>query len=66
MESRAEAQSRRGVEDAKAWVRPYCITVDSDTISADTVTIRDRDTLEQIRVPVKEIVDHVQSKIKSR
>ena len=45
---------------------PYCITVDSDTMSAETVTIRDRDTLEQIRVPVKEIVDHVQQRMKSR
>ena len=45
---------------------PYCVTVDSDTIASDTVTIRDRDTLEQIRIPVKEIVEHVQSRMKSR
>ncbi len=38
---------------------PYCITVDGDTMSADTVTIRNRDTLEQIRLPVKEVVDHI-------
>ncbi|MBA4031724.1 MAG: glycine--tRNA ligase [Planctomyces sp.] len=38
---------------------PYCITVDGDTMSADTVTIRNRDTLEQIRLPMKEVVDHI-------
>jgi len=43
---------------------PYCITVDGETASSDTVTIRDRDTLEQIRIPVKEIVDHVQQRLK--
>ena len=45
---------------------PYCITIDSETISADTVTIRDRDTLEQERIPVKNIVEHVQTRMKSR
>ena len=45
---------------------PYCITIDRETISADTVTIRDRDTLEQERIPVKNIVEHVQTRMKSR
>lgn len=31
---------------------PYCITVDFDTLDNDSVTIRDRDTMEQIRVPI--------------
>ena len=31
---------------------PYCITVDFDTLEDGTVTIRDRDTMEQIRVPI--------------
>jgi glycyl-tRNA synthetase len=43
---------------------PYCVTIDSETLTADTVTIRDRDTLEQIRIPVKELVDHVQQRLK--
>ncbi len=30
---------------------PWCITVDGDTMKDGTVTLRDRDTLEQIRVP---------------
>ena len=32
---------------------PYCITVDGQSLSDQTVTIRDRDTLEQWRVPVE-------------
>jgi glycyl-tRNA synthetase len=34
---------------------PYCITIDHQTLEDDTVTIRERDTLKQIRVPVKEL-----------
>lgn len=34
---------------------PYCITIDYDTLEDDTVTIRERDTMEQIRVPVAEV-----------
>ena len=48
---------------------PFCITVDGDTMAGDatkldTVTIRDRDTLEQIRVPVKELVEHVRGRLR--
>jgi glycyl-tRNA synthetase len=34
---------------------PYCITVDFDTLEDDTVTVRDRDTMEQTRVKVSEL-----------
>ncbi len=34
---------------------PYCVTVDFDTLEDDTVTVRDRDTMEQVRVAVKEL-----------
>lgn len=34
---------------------PFCITIDYDTLEDNTVTIRDRDTTEQIRVPIKEL-----------
>jgi len=43
---------------------PFCLTVDSDTLTADTVTIRDRDTLEQVRVPVKEVVNYVRDRLR--
>jgi len=35
---------------------PYCITVDHDSIDDGTVTLRDRDSLEQIRVPADNLV----------
>ena len=36
---------------------PYCITIDYDTLKDDTVTIRDRDTMNQIRVSIEELSD---------
>jgi glycyl-tRNA synthetase len=35
---------------------PFCVTVDHETAEDDTVTVRDRDTTEQVRVPVDELV----------
>ncbi len=35
---------------------PYCVVIDFDTLEDDTVTIRDRDTTEQKRVAIKEII----------
>ena len=43
---------------------PFCITVDDDTINNNTVTIRDRDTMEQITLKVDEVVSYVMGKIK--
>jgi len=35
---------------------PFCITIDFDTVEKDdSVTIRDRDTTEQVRVPIAEV-----------
>jgi len=34
---------------------PYCITVDFDTLEDDTVTVRDRDTMEQKRIKIDEL-----------
>ena len=42
---------------------PFCITVDSETLEDDTVTIRDRDTMKQDRVPVTELKDTLKSRI---
>ena len=42
---------------------PFCVTVDFDTLSDDTVTLRDRDTMEQIRLPISELVSYVTEKI---
>ena len=43
---------------------PYCITVDFDTLEDESVTIRDRDTMEQIRVKIDELENWIQEKIK--
>jgi len=39
----------------------YCITIDFDTLEDNQVTVRDRDTMEQVRIPMNEIVSYVQS-----
>ena len=38
---------------------PYCVTIDFDTLEDNTVTIRDRDTMEQKRMTVEEIIEFV-------
>ena len=42
---------------------PYCVTIDFDTIDDDQVTIRDRDTMHQARVPVSELIAILNDKI---
>jgi glycyl-tRNA synthetase len=34
---------------------PLCVTIDFETLNDDAVTIRDRDTMQQVRVPVPEL-----------
>ena len=43
---------------------PFCITVDGDTLSDKTVTIRDRDSLDQWRVKVDDVVAEIQQRLK--
>ena len=38
---------------------PMCITVDFDTLEDNTVTVRDRDTMEQIRMPIDQLIAHI-------
>ena len=42
---------------------PYCVTVDFDTLDDEQVTIRDRDTMHQVRVPVADLVGVLQDKV---
>ena len=42
---------------------PYCVTVDFQTLEDNTVTVRDRDTMEQIRVSVDEAIKYIEEKI---
>lgn len=43
---------------------PYCVTIDDNTLNNGTVTLRDRDTMEQITLPVNEVIEYVTNKIK--
>jgi glycyl-tRNA synthetase len=40
---------------------PYCVTVDYESLEDDTVTVRERDTTEQIRVPTEDLTETLQS-----
>lgn len=42
---------------------PYCITVDFDSLADETVTVRDRDTMEQERVHVDQLQKHLTEKL---
>ena len=43
---------------------PYCITVDPQTMEDNCVTLRDRDTMEQVRMPISELKDYILEKIR--
>ena len=42
---------------------PYCITVDHQTLEDNTVTIRERDSMEQRRVSVAEVVNEIEEAV---
>ena len=42
---------------------PYCVTIDFDTLEDNTVTIRDRDTMEQVRLNISELPMYIMEKI---
>ena len=42
---------------------PYGITIDHDTLEDNTVTLRDRDTMEQTRISIDRINSKILSKI---
>ncbi len=42
---------------------PYCVTVDFDTLEDRQVTIRDRDTMHQSRVPIASLVEVLRDKL---
>ncbi len=43
---------------------PFCITIDDNTLNNNTVTLRDRDTMEQITLNLDEIEKYIEEKIK--
>lgn len=42
---------------------PWCVTIDFQTLEDDTVTIRDRDTMEQVRTKIPEIPQYINEKL---
>ena len=41
---------------------PYCVTIDFQTLEDSTVTIRDRDSMNQIRLPIDELISYLNVK----
>ncbi len=43
---------------------PFCVTYDFDSENDQAVTVRDRDTMEQVRVPITELKDYLEERIR--
>ena len=43
---------------------PFCVTIDGDTALDGTVTLRDRDSLQQERIPLETVVDAVHARLR--
>jgi glycyl-tRNA synthetase len=42
---------------------PYCVTIDNDTLKDNTVTLRNRDDMQQVRVPIAELNNIIADKV---
>ncbi|MHC4464047.1 MAG: glycine--tRNA ligase [Planctomycetota bacterium] len=42
---------------------PFCITVDGDTLKDNTVTVRERDSMEQVRISTDQLLSHLRKKL---
>lgn len=42
---------------------PYCVTVDFETETDGCVTVRDRDTMEQVRLPISELTSYIEARL---
>lgn len=42
---------------------PFCVTIDDETINNNTVTVRDRDTMEQVTIKLDELVDYIEERV---
>ena len=43
---------------------PFCITIDDNTMNDNTVTVRNRDTMQQITIKVEDVVKYIEEKVK--
>ena len=42
---------------------PFCVTYDFDSAEDGCVTVRDRDTMEQVRLPMEQLVSYIEAKL---
>ncbi len=42
---------------------PFCVTIDFDTLNDNTVTIRERDSMKQIRLSISELINYISKQI---
>lgn len=42
---------------------PFCITIDDQTINEKKVTVRERDTMEQVTIPLSELEEYIETRI---
>ena len=43
---------------------PFCVTIDDETLNNNTVTVRDRDTMEQVTISLDELPSYIEERIK--
>ena len=43
---------------------PFCVTIDFDTEKDGCVTVRERDSMEQVRLPISELQAHIEASLK--
>ena len=42
---------------------PYCVTIDFDTLEDNCVTVRERDSMQQVRMPISKLVEYLTIKV---
>jgi glycyl-tRNA synthetase len=42
---------------------PFCVTIDFDTLSDNQVTVRDRDSMEQERIPIESVAEYLTKRL---
>ena len=42
---------------------PFCVTVDFDTLEDNAVTVRDRDSMQQVRMPIEKLAEYLSVKV---
>ena len=42
---------------------PYCVTIDFDTLEDNAVTVRERDSMQQVRMPIEKLAEYLAIKV---